>query len=78
MATWNFRVIKHDMPNKEDIWFGLHEVYNKKGEIEKWTQNALLVGNSFEDLETEVNHIVNDLKRFPEALNYSDLAKQKG
>jgi hypothetical protein len=77
MTTWNFRIIKHNLPTEPEVWFGLHEVYaDKKGRIEGWTEQPILVGDSIEDIAKELNHMVDDVRRFPEAINLSEFIKR--
>lgn len=49
-VTWNYRIIFHDADNKNDAWYGLHEVYyDKNGEVEGWTENEVgFICNEYE------------------------------
>ena len=54
--SWNNRVILHDTDaDPENWWYGLHEVYyDKAGEIERYTVNAVRFTATYADGPTSI------------------------
>ena len=54
--SWNNRVILHDTDDDpENWWYGLHEVYyDKTGEIERYTVNAVSFTATYDDGPTSI------------------------
>ena len=74
MSTWSYRVIKHDETPDIGLWFGLHEVYyNKKDNIDSWSLEPIVTGDSVEDIEHQLGNMVIDLKRYREILTMSEI-----
>ena len=50
MATWEYRIIRHEgpfsiIPGEPEWWYGIHEVYYDEGSQHptSWTQNPVVV-----------------------------------
>ena len=64
--SWNYRVIKHlatDPENTSDEeYFGMYEVYyNEDGSIMGRTEDAIVIGDTFEELEEVLEMMKKDL-----------------
>lgn len=73
MTKWNFRIIRHDLPNQDKVWFGVHEVFYRKGKIWAWSNKPVLVTPTKEELLCELNRISDDLARYPDELSENEL-----
>ena len=67
---WNYRVIKHlatDPKNTSDEeYFGMYEVYyNEDGTIMSRTEDAIIIGDTFEELEKVLEMMTKDLTSGP-------------
>ena len=67
---WNYRVIKHlatDPKNTSDEeYFGMYEVYyNEDGTIMSRTESAIVIGDTFEELEEVLEMMMKDLTLGP-------------
>jgi len=68
---WNYRVFKYKSGE-----YGIHEAYyGKKGKVEGWTADPIIVGDSVEDLFKELRVIGESIEQFPEILDYEKDSK---
>jgi uncharacterized protein with NAD-binding domain and iron-sulfur cluster len=72
--TWNYRIIKHD--DGDPIYYGLHEVYyDEEHNIDMWTLEAEVVGDSVEEIVSVLKMMLDDVKRH-DLLTHSELPKK--
>lgn len=74
--TWNYRIMKHTTTvgsKGEFESFGIHEVYyDEDGKIMNWTEQAIVTGDSVEELLSVLKTIRKDVVRSKDAiLDYS-------
>ncbi len=75
--SWNYRVIKHDEEDDENVYYGLHEVYYDEHQIiNGWTEEALIVGDTKKEIKTVLKMMLVDVKRH-EVLIYSELSNKQ-
>lgn len=71
---WNYRVIKHE--SLDETVYGLHEVYyDKKGKPNGYTENAVAVGDTVEELKEVLKMMLSDITKNPEVLTKEELEK---
>lgn len=62
---WNYRIFKYDTGE-----VGIHEAYYRNGKLEAWTREAMIVGDSVEELLDVLEMIKKDIERFPKPVKY--------
>lgn len=64
VKTWNYRILKHK-DKKYGDWFGLHEVYyNEDGSINSYTQDAIAIGESAQEVRNVLRQMLEDANRY--------------
>jgi len=73
--TWNYRAIK-EICEGETV-YQVHECYyNEKGELERWTENAICPqGETLEELRADLSAMLDDIGSRP-ALDMEELRKR--
>jgi hypothetical protein len=63
-SHWNYRVMAHDSPHNEEIYFLIHEVYYTKGKPDNYTQEAVTIGgDSLKGIKWVLRKMKRALKR---------------
>jgi len=61
MMTWNYRIIHH---NEDESYYGLHEVYyDENGAIDGWTEDALIVGDTKDEILETLAMMKSDIEK---------------
>lgn len=69
MATWNYRLMKHEN-DKGEVFYGVHEVYyDENGDIEGWSEESVSpVKESVDELKEELERMMMSFEK--EMLDY--------
>jgi hypothetical protein len=51
---WNYRLIKHPATEVDEEYYGLHEVHYLDGEVDSWTERAIVVGSSVKSITDQL------------------------
>ena len=67
ISGWNYRIFKY----KDNRGYGVHEAhYDKKNNVIGWTTEAIIVGDTVQELFEVLEMIKKDMERLPDVLDY--------